>query len=130
MLETLVLALFSVTNTFRILAYVPQIVRAATDVNGASAISFMTWGLFALSNFSTAAYAAIVLRDTLMLVIFSGNALACCVVVAVTFMKRRRHAAHCRFFGEPHGAAKLRLVPGAASDAGPQCPQKCGSAHC
>ena len=130
MLETLILTLFSVTSACRIVAYLPQIIRAAADVNGASAISYTTWGLFVLSNISTSAYAAFVLRDTLMLVIFGGNALACLAVVAATWATRRRYAAHLAICGKPHGAAQLRLVATASTDPVRQFPERCGSARC
>ena len=41
------LAIFTLCNSVRILAYVPQITKAVTDQSGAKAISFGTWGLFA-----------------------------------------------------------------------------------
>lgn len=105
MLETITLALFSLANTLRIVAYVPQIVCAARDINGASAISFTTWGLFCLSNLSTAAYAAVNLQDQLMVMMFSGNALACAFIVAVTAWKRYTHPVR------EHMAASASVIP-------------------
>ena len=37
------LAVFTLSNSVRVLAYVPQITKAATDQSGAKAISFGTW---------------------------------------------------------------------------------------
>ena len=39
-LEEITLALFAACNSVRVVAYVPQILKAAADQNGASAISY------------------------------------------------------------------------------------------
>ena len=41
-LEEITLALFAACNTVRVVDYIPQILKAATDKNGASSISFTT----------------------------------------------------------------------------------------
>jgi hypothetical protein len=92
MLEYVTLSLFSLVNALRIVAYLPQIHRAAQDPNGASAVSSLTWVLFLFSHFATIAYAIVNLKDHLLALVFSGNALACFAVVAVTAWKRRSHA--------------------------------------
>ena len=51
--EEITLLLFAACNSVRVIAYVPQILKAATDKNGASSISFMTWSLFLLAHLST-----------------------------------------------------------------------------
>src|SRR5262245_57500536 len=43
------LAAFTLCNSFRVVAYLPQIARAARDRSGAEAISVGTWGLFLVS---------------------------------------------------------------------------------
>jgi len=53
------LAAFTLCNSLRIVAYVPQIARAAKDQSGAEAISFGTWGLFLVSHASGTAYAIV-----------------------------------------------------------------------
>src|SRR5262245_23552488 len=58
-LEEITLALFAACNSFRLVAYVPQILKAASDKNGASSISYMTWFLFLLAHLSTVAYAVV-----------------------------------------------------------------------
>jgi hypothetical protein len=58
-LEDITLAVFAACNSFRVVAYVPQILKAAGDRNGASSISLMTWFLFLIAHPSTAAYALI-----------------------------------------------------------------------
>jgi len=85
------LGLFAALNSIRVLAYIPQIIKAARDKNGASAISFTTWGLFLVSHLTTIAYAIICLGDAITALIFLGNALACSAIVMVTLMSRRRH---------------------------------------
>lgn len=86
------LAVFTTINSIRIFAYVPQIVKAVRDTNGASAISFTTWGLFLVSHLATIAYALVCVGDLLMTLIFTGNALACAAILVVTACKRRGHA--------------------------------------
>src|SRR5262245_7127290 len=71
------LVLFTVTNTFRVLAYVPQIMRIARDRGRAEAVSCATWVMFALSHLSTVAYAILVVDDWRMAVLFGANLLAC-----------------------------------------------------
>jgi hypothetical protein len=39
------LVVFTVSNSLRIVAYVPRITKAARDRSGAEAISFGTWGV-------------------------------------------------------------------------------------
>ena len=85
------LAMFTVISSIRIFAYIPQILQAAIDRNGASAISYTTWGLFLVSNLATAVYALVCLGDGIMALVFVGNAAACLAIVAVTFVKRVRH---------------------------------------
>ncbi|MDG4549043.1 MAG: hypothetical protein P9F19_11495 [Candidatus Contendobacter sp.] len=87
---------FTLVNSLRILAYVPQMLAAAKDTNGASGISYATWSLFLVSHLTTITYAAVYLGDALMALIFFGNALACLAVIAITFVKRRRHAARLK----------------------------------
>lgn len=89
-LPPLVLSFFTIINSARIVAYVPQIVRAARDSNGASAMSYTTWGLFLISNVATVLYALICIGDAFLALIFLGNAVACLVIVLVTFVKRRQ----------------------------------------
>jgi len=73
-LEEITLALFAACNGVRVVAYLPQIHKAATDKNGASSISFMTWSLFLLAHISTVAYAIINRSDWGMAACFAINA--------------------------------------------------------
>ncbi len=83
------LLLFTACNTLRVLAYVPQIVRIARDQEGAKAISYTTWGLFALSHLSTVAYAHFHAKDATLALVFGGNAAACFAILGLTYWKRR-----------------------------------------
>jgi hypothetical protein len=58
-LEEITLALFTTCNSLRIVAYVPQVLKAAADRNGAPSISLTTWFLFLIAHLSTVAYALI-----------------------------------------------------------------------
>jgi hypothetical protein len=109
-LENITLGAFAICNSMRILAYFPQIRAAATDNNGASAISCTTWMLFLVANLSTVAYALVNRSDWWLAGYFAANALCCLAIVAVTFWRRRRHAA-------------LAAAP-------PTAPRRLGSADC
>lgn len=85
------LAMFTVCNGLRIIAYFPQIVRALRDTSGAEAISFSTWGLFLLANVSAVAYAVVNKADWTMAFLFFGNGLGCTAILTVAAWKRRRH---------------------------------------
>ena len=91
-LEEMTLALFAICNGVRIVAYVPQALKAATDKNGASAISLTTWFLFLVAHLSTIAYALINSSDWGLAACFTGNALCCVAILLITCSKRRSHA--------------------------------------
>jgi len=91
-LEEITLALFAACNSIRVVAYVPQILKAATDKNGASSISFMTWSLFLLAHLSTVAYAIINRSDWGLAACFAINAVCCVAILVVAYRKRRIHA--------------------------------------
>ena len=57
------LVVFTACNTARVFAYLPQIVKINQDTQGATAISYATWGLFGVSHLSTVAYAVLVVDD-------------------------------------------------------------------
>jgi hypothetical protein len=92
------LLLFTACNSARIMAYVPQLFRVARDSDGARAISYLTWVLFAISNLSTVGYALFVVHDLRIAAVFGANAISCAAIVAITAYKRVRvsHARrHC-----------------------------------
>jgi uncharacterized protein with PQ loop repeat len=90
-LEEITLALFAACNSVRVVAYLPQIHKAATDENGASSISFMTWSLFLVAHVSTVAYALINRSDWGLAACFAINAICCVAILAIAYWKRRRH---------------------------------------
>ncbi len=95
------LALFSVFSILRLGSYLPQIVRVATDNEGAQAISYSTWCLWIGANASTAAYALVNIADTALFIVSCMNAVGCGLVVGLTAIKRHRHARVLRP-GRPH----------------------------
>jgi hypothetical protein len=85
------LMVFTLCNSLRIVAYVPQIVKAATDKTGAKAISYTTWGLSLISNISTAAYASVNKGDWAMAAaIFLRNGVGCIAIIAVAAWQRAK----------------------------------------
>jgi uncharacterized protein with PQ loop repeat len=87
-----ILIVFTVTNSVRVLAYLPQITKIVRDDGGAVAVSSATWLLFGVSHLSTVAYAAVVLNDFYMSVLFGANLFCCLTIIALTIYKRRRFA--------------------------------------
>jgi uncharacterized protein with PQ loop repeat len=69
-LADITLAVFTLFNTLRFLAYVPQIARALKDRSGAQAISLGTWSLFFVSHLSAMAYAIVNQHDWTMATLF------------------------------------------------------------
>ena len=87
----LALIVFAACNGLRLVAYVPQILRVARDEAGASAVSYTTWGLFALANVSTVLYAVLVVADLSLALVFSANTVGCSLIFGLTLLKRWRH---------------------------------------
>jgi hypothetical protein len=91
-LEDVTLALFAACNFIRIFAYLPQIYTAATDKNGASAISYTTWSLFLVAHLSTIAYAIVNRADWWLAACFACNALCCVAILMIAYWKSSCHA--------------------------------------
>ena len=85
------LLVFTLCNGLRVLAYAPQIAKAAKDNSGAQAISFATWGLFLFANVSAVAYALINKEDWMMAAMFIGNAAGCTAILLIAAWKRAVH---------------------------------------
>jgi hypothetical protein len=85
------LTAFTLCNSLRVVAYVPQIAKAAKDRSGAEAISLGTWGLFLVSHASAAAYALVNQNDWTMAWVFLGNAVGCGAILLITVWKRSEH---------------------------------------
>jgi hypothetical protein len=92
-ISTIAFLLFAAFSGLRTLSYLPQIYRVARDANGASAISYATWGLWTGSNLATALYAYANLRDVYLAGVSIVSAACCAAVIALTIAKRRRNAA-------------------------------------
>jgi hypothetical protein len=88
-LSSLTFALFAAFSSIRIFSYVPQIRRVAADAHGASAISYSTWGLWAVANVATSAYALVNLGDTYLAAVSALYAACCLTVIGLTAAKRR-----------------------------------------
>jgi len=82
------LTVFTLCNSLRAFAYVPQIVAAAKCRDGAKAISFTTWTLFTVSHSTTAVYALVNLHDVTMALMFLLNAAGCLAIIAVAVWQR------------------------------------------
>lgn len=82
--------LFALFSGLRIVSYIPQIRRVATDMNGASAISYATWGMWTGANLATALYAAVNLGDAYLATVSALYACCCVIVIVLTVLKRRR----------------------------------------
>ncbi len=80
---------FTLLSSLRVVSYLPQIAKIASDNNGASAISYSTWGLWTAAHIATLLYAAINLHD-LYLSAVSGVYAACCICVILLTIKKRR----------------------------------------
>jgi len=87
-------AVFTLCNSARVIAYVPQITKAATDRDGAQAISFTTWSMFLVSNASAVAYALVNKDDWTMASLFLANAVGCSAIILIGALRRRQH--RCR----------------------------------
>jgi hypothetical protein len=86
------LAAFSLFNSLRFLAYVPQIASVTRDRSGAEALSFATWALFLASHVSAMAYALVIQADWTMAAVFAGNAAGCGAVLSIAGWKRLQYA--------------------------------------
>jgi hypothetical protein len=90
------LTVFTLFNSLRFLAYIPQIVKALKDDSGAEAISFGTWGLFLASHTSAMAYAIENQGDWKMASLFLSNAAGCGAILAIAAWQRYRHRRRTR----------------------------------
>ena len=112
-LEDITLALFAACNFIRVFAYIPQIHKAATDVNGASAISCTTWALFLVAHVSTVAYALVNQSEWRLAACFASNALCCIAIMAIAYWKGRCHAREKSRanLASPHGTVPGQPLP-------------------
>ena len=83
--QDITMILFAACNGIRVVAYLPQIHKAFTHRNGASAISRTTWGLFLIANVSTVAYAIVNRSDYWLAACFGVNSICCAVILLATY---------------------------------------------
>jgi hypothetical protein len=107
------LAAFTLCNSVRVLAYLPQVLKAAKDDTGARAISQTTWSLFLVSHLATASYALVNMGDWAMGAIFLGNAAGSAAILLAAAWRqsqyRKRSASR-----QAHGNV-VPLLPGKAA---------------
>lgn len=91
--QTLIV-LYFISNAFRIVSYVPQIIQVAKQQDDVRAISLWTWGMWTVSNTTTALYALFVLEkaDFMLAALNFGNALGCLSVILIVIAKRKAYA--------------------------------------
>ena len=108
------LAVFTLFNSARFLAYIPQIIKATKDQSGAEAISFGTWALFLASHLSAMAYAIVNQTDWTMASLFLSNAVGCGAIILIAGFKRSRHrrraAAAAAATDDDHCAEPFRML--------------------
>jgi hypothetical protein len=110
MIADVTLAVFTLYNSLRVVAYVPQIAKALGDRSGAEAISFGTWGLFLVSHASAMAYALVNKLDSTMALMFLLNAVGCGVILLVAAWKRARHRGLAMTTGHPGRRTETALA--------------------
>lgn len=101
-IKDLTLVAFTICNSLRLFACMPQILSAARDRGNCAGVSCATWTMFLLANSTAGAYALVNLADLSMAVLFAGNAACCAVILVIVCYKRRRFAQH----REPNGLAR------------------------
>jgi uncharacterized membrane protein (DUF4010 family) len=75
-------------NGLRVVSYLPQIIRIHRDLNGAVAVSILTWSLFAAANIATVCYVLTTSGDRLVATMFALNTIGCLVIAVLTAFKR------------------------------------------
>lgn len=83
---------YLVTNSARVLTYVPQIVTVWRCRDGARSLSLITWWSWVVSHMAAIAYGLLVVHDAYFVAISTIN-FACCTTVACTATLRRTAAA-------------------------------------
>jgi len=79
---------FALMNGGRVVAYFPQMIRVYRDPHGATAVSLLTWALFAAANAATVCYALTVSDDRIIATVFALNAIGCLAIPGLTAFKR------------------------------------------
>jgi hypothetical protein len=100
-IEEIIISTYAMMNSLRIFAYLPQIVTVLRASDRAEAVSLLTWTFWALANIATTAYSAVILKDSLTMVIFAGNSVCCALVAFIVAWKRKRYSSFRAFHNPP-----------------------------
>ena len=79
---------YLVTNSVRILTYIPQIIAVWRCRDGARAISLLTWGSWTVSNIAAVLYGMLVVNDTFFIAISTINLIGCGAVTVIAAHRR------------------------------------------
>lgn len=79
---------YLVTNSVRVLTYIPQIIAVWRCRDGARAISLLTWGSWVISNAAAIAYGVLVVHDAFFVVISTINLGGCAAVTLLAAQRR------------------------------------------
>ena len=79
---------YLVTNSVRVITYIPQIIAVWRCTDGARAVSLLTWGSWMISNLTAVAYGALVVNDVFFAAISTVNFIGCATVTAIAARRR------------------------------------------
>ena len=79
---------YLVTNSVRILTYLPQIIAVWRCRDGARAISLLTWGSWSISNVAAVLYGMLVVHDAFFVAISTINLIGCGAVTVIAARRR------------------------------------------
>lgn len=108
---TLITIMYLFFNGARVLSYIPQIYTISKEHNKVTAISLLTWIFWTMANLTTAIYAQIEVRDTMLALINYGNALCCAIVVIMVLYKRNKYLYSVDTLIEIHTRTMSTQVP-------------------
>ena len=91
-LVDLTAAIFAASHIARFIAYWPQVIVLLRISDEARAVSVLSWALFGVSHFATAAYALVAMRDLAVFLAFAVNTVCCALIIGLTLYKRWRFA--------------------------------------
>lgn len=79
---------YLVTNSARIITYVPQIIAVARATDGARSLSLITWGSWVVSHLAALLYATLVQQDSFFAFVSALNMVCTLTVFWITMSKR------------------------------------------
>jgi hypothetical protein len=87
------LLVFAACNTLRVIAYLPQIAMLIRRPESAASFSHASWLLFSAANASTAAYAWLVLADSLVATFSALSTLCGALLIGLALWRRMQPVA-------------------------------------